>query len=126
MLSKLRPPYREGASSAAGRLEACVRSPELRRWAARSPVGTCARPSGTPCIYKARLRPLSHALADPSQRGRLTIDNLTDRIAEAEKEGWLGPIEGRAISRAGATDKLCQRDRRSRSAQLGMPSLSRD
>ena len=35
-----------------------------------------------------------------------------DRIAEAEREGWLGEIEGLKVSLAGAEDKLAQIDRR--------------
>ena len=52
--------------------------------------------------------------------------NLADRIAEAEREGWLGEIEGLKISLAGADDKLAQIDRRSQSAAavtLGMPGF---
>jgi hypothetical protein len=52
---------------------------------------------------------------DPAQRPRIAEirDNLTARIAEAEREGWLGEIEGLKISLAGASDKLAQIDRRS-------------
>jgi hypothetical protein len=39
------------------------------------------------------------------------IDNLTARIAEAEREGWLGEVEGLRVSLAGAQDKLAQIDR---------------
>ena len=51
---------------------------------------------------------------DPAQRHRLTEirDNLTARIAEAEREGWLGEVEGLQVSLAGADDKLAQIDRR--------------
>lgn len=51
---------------------------------------------------------------DPAQRHRIVEirDNLTARIAEAEREGWLGEIEGLKISLAGADDKLAQVDRR--------------
>ena len=51
----------------------------------------------------------------PDQRHRIAEirDNLTARIAEAEREGWLGEIEGLKISLAGASDKLAQIDRRS-------------
>jgi hypothetical protein len=38
--------------------------------------------------------------------------NLLARIAEAEREGWLGEIEGLKVSLAGAADKLAQIDRR--------------
>ena len=51
---------------------------------------------------------------DPAQRHRIAEyrDNLIARIAEAEREGWLGEIEGLKISLAGASDKLAQIDRR--------------
>ncbi len=65
---------------------------------------------------------------DPAQRPRLEEirDNLTGRIAEAEREGWLGEAEGLKISLAGAKDKLAQMNRRSPAAtDLGMPALLR-
>ncbi|NUS10277.1 MAG: hypothetical protein HOY69_02530 [Streptomyces sp.] len=37
-------------------------------------------------------------------------DNLLDRIAEAELEGWLGEIEGLRVSLAGAESKIDQID----------------
>jgi len=51
---------------------------------------------------------------DPNQRARLAdiCDNLIDRIAEAEREGWLSEVEGLRVSLAGAQDKLAQIDRR--------------
>jgi hypothetical protein len=39
-------------------------------------------------------------------------DNLVARIAEAEREGWLGEVEGLRVSLAGAEDKLAQMNRR--------------
>jgi hypothetical protein len=62
----------------------------------------------------------------PSQRPRIAEihDNLTARIAEAEREGWHGEAEGLKISLAGARDKLAQIDRRTRTPApvgLGMP-----
>jgi hypothetical protein len=65
---------------------------------------------------------------DPAQRDRLVEirDNLIARIAEAEREGWLGEVEGLKVSLAGANDKLAQLDRRARNAttvDLGMPLL---
>ena len=66
---------------------------------------------------------------DPAQRTRIVEirDNLIDRIAEADREGWLGEVEGLNISLAGANDKLAQLDRRSpttTTVNLGMPSVS--
>ncbi|MFM9442492.1 hypothetical protein [Streptomyces acidiscabies] len=64
---------------------------------------------------------------DPAQRDRLVEirDNLRDRIAEAEREGWLGEVEGLKVSLAGAEDKLAQIDRRSKQRTvvgLGIPT----
>ena len=63
---------------------------------------------------------------DPAQRARIAEirDNLTARIAEAEREGWPGEVEGLKISLAGAQDKLAQIDRRAKTAStvdLAMP-----
>jgi hypothetical protein len=65
---------------------------------------------------------------DPAQAPRITEirDSLIARIAEAEREGWLGEAEGLKISLAGAQDKLAQISRRSRPGpvDLGLPALS--
>jgi hypothetical protein len=66
---------------------------------------------------------------DPAQRSRLEEirDNLHDRIAEAEREGWLGEIEGLKVSLAGTEDKLAQTDatlqRQDQAVHLGMPAF---
>ncbi|PGH48175.1 hypothetical protein [Streptomyces sp. Ru87] len=67
---------------------------------------------------------------DPAQRDRLVEirDNLVARIAEAEREGWLGEVEGLRISLAGAEDKLAQLNRRCAtgiSVDLGTPSFAK-
>jgi hypothetical protein len=52
-------------------------------------------------------------------------DNLLARILEAEREGWLGQMEGLEVNLAGAQDKLAQLDAeetRQRTIDLGMPS----
>ena len=64
---------------------------------------------------------------DSAQRARIVEihDNLQARIAEVEREGWLGEVEGLQISLAGATDKLTQIDRRGTTGQpvdLGLPT----
>ena len=66
---------------------------------------------------------------DPGQRPRIAEirDNLLDRIGEAEREGWLGEVDGLKVSLAGAEDKLAQIDRRTRknaAVSLGMPTAS--
>ena len=66
---------------------------------------------------------------DPAQRARLEEirANLRDRIAEAEREGWLGEVEGLQVSLAGAEDKIAQLAaslrRRADAVQLGMPAF---
>jgi hypothetical protein len=66
---------------------------------------------------------------DPAQRSRLEEirANLHDRIAEAEREGWLGEIEGLKVSLAGTEDKLAQIDatlqRQDQAVHLGMPAF---
>ena len=66
-------------------------------------------------------------MPDPAQRARLIEirDNLTARIAEAEREGWLGEVEGLEVSLAGAEEKLAQIDRQgshTATVQLSRPS----
>jgi integrase len=91
-------------------------------------VGNCGRAFSTPCIHEHACVRCPMLWPDPAQRPRLAEirDNLTARIAEAEREGWLGEIEGLQISLAGANDKLVQIDRRSGGRQpvdLGFPAL---
>jgi hypothetical protein len=63
---------------------------------------------------------------DPAQHTRLVEirDNLIDRITEAEREGWLGEVEGLKISLAGAHDKIAQteRHRANQSVSITVPS----
>ena len=94
-------------------------------------IGTCGRASGTPCIHEHACVRCSLLWPDPAQRARLVEirDNLRARIAEAEREGWLGEVEGLQVSLAGAEDKLAQTDRRragtdrSTTADLGLPAF---
>ncbi|MFK0187883.1 hypothetical protein ACIQV1_27170 [Streptomyces rubiginosohelvolus] len=62
---------------------------------------------------------------DPAQRGRLLEirDNLQDRIAEAQREGWLGEIEGLRVSLAGAESKIGKIDKATSGGPvlLGLP-----
>ena len=66
---------------------------------------------------------------DPAQRHRIAEirDNINARIAEAEREGWPGEIEGLKISLAGADDKLTQIDaalrRQATTVHLGIPAF---
>jgi hypothetical protein len=73
-------------------------------------IGTCARAFSTPCIHEHACVRCPMLWPDPEQEPRLTEirDNLTARIAEAEREGWLGEIDGLQVSLAGAEEKLNQ------------------
>ncbi|MFE9328759.1 site-specific integrase [Nocardia sp. NPDC052278] len=86
-------------------------------------TGLCARAYSTPCIHEHALRCPIH-WPDPAQRPRIIDirDNLIDRIAEAERESWLGEVEGLRISLTGANDKLAQIDRRQTSAVVDLPT----
>jgi integrase len=92
-------------------------------------VGTCARAFGSPCIHEHACVRCSLLRPDPAQRPRLEEirDNIRDRIAEAEREGWLGEVEGLQVSLAGAEDKLAQVNaalaRKADAVQLGMPAF---
>ncbi|WNF01315.1 integrase [Streptomyces luomodiensis] len=91
-------------------------------------IGTCARAFGTACIHEHACVRCSFLRPDPSQRTRLAEirDNLIVRIAEAEREGWLGEVEGLQVSLAGAENKLAQLDAeasRNRVIHLGMPEF---
>jgi integrase len=92
-------------------------------------TGTCGRAFGTPCIHEHSCLRCALHWPDPAQRTRITEirDNLIARIAEAEREGWLGEAEGLKVSLAGAEDKLAQIDRRPHpTTDLGMPATSRN
>jgi hypothetical protein len=92
-------------------------------------VGICARAFGTPCIHEHACVRCPLLRPDPAQSARLEEirRNLHDRIAEAEREGWLGEVEGLKVSLAGAEDKLAQIDaalrRQASAVQLGMPAF---
>jgi hypothetical protein len=93
-------------------------------------IGTCARAYATPCVHEHACVRCALLRADPAQRARLEEirANLHARIAEAEREGWLGEVEGLKVSLAGAEDKLTQIDttlrRRASTIQLGMPTFT--
>lgn len=93
-------------------------------------IGTCGRAFDTPCIHEHACVRCPLLWTDPTQRLRLVEirDNLTARITEARREGWLGEIEGLQVSLAGAEQKLAQIDRRPATKthiDLGLPTLAR-
>jgi len=90
-------------------------------------IGTCARAFSTPCIHEHACVRCPMLWPDAEQAPRLVEirDNLTARIAEAEREGWLGEVEGLRISLAGAQEKLGQIDGRSRPVTVHLSSRQR-
>ncbi|HEX6454818.1 MAG TPA: site-specific integrase [Trebonia sp.] len=89
-------------------------------------TGICARAYSTPCVHEHACLRCSMHWPDPAQRRRIADirDNLIARIAEAEREGWPGEVEGLRISLAGASEKLAQIDRRAtQTVDLAMPAI---
>lgn len=98
----------------------CNRISALYAWQRPAPW---ARSGSSRCVRCSLLRP------GPAQRARLVEirDNLLARIAEAQREGWLGEVEGLRVSLAGAEEKLVQLDnliaRRNTTVNVGMPTF---
>ncbi|MEV0342557.1 tyrosine-type recombinase/integrase [Nocardia sp. NPDC050713] len=88
-------------------------------------LGECGRAYDTSCQHEHSCVRCPVLRVDPAQRGRLEQirDNLTERIAEAEREGWLGEAEGLRVSLAAASDKLTQLDERARRASTVLLSI---
>ncbi|HZC12149.1 MAG TPA: site-specific integrase, partial [Mycobacterium sp.] len=121
------------------RPEAEYREPTDKEWAEfrqhfherKLELGTCGRPYGTPCKHEHACIRCPMLRIDPKQRERIVeiIANLTERIKEAELNGWLGEVAGLKTSREAAVKKLTGLDRAaataaqspSRKAELGIP-----
>ncbi|MFD6355126.1 tyrosine-type recombinase/integrase [Nocardia tengchongensis] len=89
-------------------------------------LGDCGRAYGTTCQHEHSCVRCPLLRIDPRQQRRLEEirSNLADRVAEAEREGWLGEAEGLRVSMAAAENKLLQVDarrRREATVGLGMP-----
>jgi hypothetical protein len=95
----------------------------------RLALGDCGRAYGTNCIHEHSCVRCPLLRVDPAQRQRLLDirDNLTTRIAEAEREGWLGEADGLRVSLAAAKEKQAHADaslqRRVVAVEIGMPSF---
>lgn len=92
-------------------------------------LGDCGRAYGTDCIHEHACVRCPVLIVDFSELPRLfeIRDNLTDRIAEAEREGWLADVEQLSVSRAATEEKIAQldarKDRKKSPVFLGIPSL---
>jgi hypothetical protein len=65
---------------------------------------------------------------DSKQRNRLVeiIENLRERIPEAQTQGWLGEVQGLQVSLEAAETKLANLDRRAAPGgptDLGIPAI---
>lgn len=92
-------------------------------------LGTCGRSYATACIHEHACVRCPLLRPDPAQRPRLVelCDNLGARIGEAEREGWLGEVDGLQVSLAAARNKLTQLDElatRTTAVTLGMPTTA--
>ena len=121
----------------AGRPSAECRTPSDAEWddflghfeRRKVALGTCGRAFGSTCVHEHGCLRCSLLRPDPSQRPRLleVRGNLLGRIAEAQREGWLGEVEGLKVSLAGAEQKLAQVSdltARHNKVHLGMPGFS--
>lgn len=93
-------------------------------------LGDCGRAYGTDCAHEHACVRCPVLIVEAEDRGRLEQirQNLSDRIAEAQVEGWLGEVEGLSVSLAAAEEKIAQLDARLARQRspvfLGVPTLS--
>ncbi|MFB9524191.1 site-specific integrase [Streptomyces cremeus] len=91
-------------------------------------LGYCGRAYGTDCAHEHACVRCPALIVHATERPRLVEirDNLPTRILEAEREGWLGEIEGLQSSLTHAEEKLAQLDarisRKQESVDLGIPA----
>lgn len=73
-------------------------------------LGSCGRAYGTGCQHEHACLRCALLRPDPAQIDRLQdiIDNLAERITEAEQHGWLGDVEGLRVTLNSAEVKLAQ------------------
>jgi hypothetical protein len=95
---------------------------ELRKVA----LGTCGRDHGTPCQHENACVRCPLLRVDPAQLPRLEEihANLTDRLAEANEQGWLGEVAAIETTMAAANQKLeAMRTASKMPVHLGMPDV---
>jgi hypothetical protein len=95
----------------------------------RHALGDCGRAYGSDCVHEHACVRCPVLIVFPTERPRLIEirDNLGERIAEAEREGWLGEVEGLSTSLAAAEEKIAQLDARQERKDspvfLGVPTF---
>ncbi|MFE3202385.1 integrase [Embleya sp. NPDC059237] len=92
-------------------------------------LGECGRAYGIDCAHEHSCVRCPVLIVGPDEKPRLEQirDNLVARIAEAEREGWLGEIEGLSVSLAAAEEKVArletQKERAASPVLLGFPTI---
>ncbi|MGW1238489.1 tyrosine-type recombinase/integrase [Streptomyces bobili] len=92
-------------------------------------LGACGRAYGTDCAHEHACVRCPVLIVGPEEKPRLEVirDNLSDRIAEAEREGWLGEVEQLSVSRDAADEKIeqieAQQKRKDSPIFLGIPEI---
>ncbi|MGX4690733.1 tyrosine-type recombinase/integrase [Streptomyces sp. JNUCC 63] len=92
-------------------------------------LGQCGRAYGTDCAHEHACIRCTVLIVDPDDRGRLEeiCENLEARIVEAQREGWLGEVEGLSASLAAAEEKIARLDARQEQREspvfLGIPTF---
>ncbi|MET8680058.1 site-specific integrase [Streptomyces sp. NPDC004647] len=92
-------------------------------------LGECCRAYGTDCAHEHACVRCPVLIVHATERPRLVEirENLQARIQEAEREGWLGEIEGLQSSLTHAEEKLAQLDaqiaRKQEAVDLGIPAF---
>ncbi|WP_086708501.1 site-specific integrase [Streptomyces antimycoticus] len=92
-------------------------------------LGDCGRAYGTDCIHEHACVRCPVLIVGPTEKPRLEQirNNLNDRIAEAEREGWLGDVEQLGVSLVATEEKIAQievqRRRKESPTFLGIPAF---
>lgn len=92
-------------------------------------LGECGRAYGTDCAHEHACIRCPVLVVDFTDMPRMVEirDNLAARIEEAEREHWLGEVEGLSVSHAAAEEKIAQlearKERKESPVFLGIPSF---
>ncbi|MDX3708815.1 site-specific integrase [Streptomyces europaeiscabiei] len=92
-------------------------------------LGECGRAYGTDCAHEHACIRCPVLIVDFADMPRMVEirDNLAARIEEAEREHWLGEVEGLSVSHAAAEEKIAQLEARQARKEspvfLGIPSF---
>jgi hypothetical protein len=102
----------------------------LGHWERRKlSLGECGRSYGTDCAHEHACIRCPVLIVGPDEMPRMEEirDNLRDRIAEAEREGWLGDVEGLSASLSATEEKIAtlnaRQQRKESAVFLGIPTL---